>query len=117
MDKILKLRTKLNSSPHLQDYFGPFKLSVNDFIVKAAALALKRVPECNSAWHGDFIRQYDQVNVCVAVATPAGLITPIITDSNVKGLVEISRNVKELASRAKINKLKPEEYQVIINKG
>ena len=85
---------------------------MNDFIVKATALALKQVPECNSSWQGDFIRQYEKVDVCVAVATPSGLITPIIPDADLKGLVEISGLVKELAGRAKINKLKPEEYQV-----
>lgn len=112
MDRILELRSKFNSTPLLQETFGNFKLSVNDFIVKAAALSLKKVPECNSAWYGDFIRQYETVDVCVAVATPSGLITPIVPDADKKGLVSISGRVKELAARAKINKLKPEEYQV-----
>lgn len=112
MDRILELRSKFNSAPLLQESFGAFKLSVNDFIVKAAALALKKVPECNSAWYGDFIRQYETVDVCVAVATPSGLITPIVGDADKRGLVSISGKVKELAARAKINKLKPEEYQV-----
>lgn len=111
MDKIFALRSKFNSTPLLQDTFGPFKLSVNDFIVKAAGLALKQVPECNSAWHGDFIRQYENVDVCVAVATPGGLITPILPSADQQGLVAISSKIKELAARAKINKLKPEEYQ------
>lgn len=112
MDRIMELRSKFNSAPLLQESFGTFKLSVNDFIVKAAALALKKVPECNSAWQGDFIRQYETVDVCVAVATPSGLITPIVGDADKRGLVSISGKVKELAARAKINKLKPEEYQV-----
>lgn len=111
MDRILELRSKFNSTALLQETFGSFKLSVNDFIVKAAALALKKVPECNSAWYGDFIRQYETVDICVAVSTPAGLITPIIPAADTKGLVAISGKVKELAGRAKINKLKPEEYQ------
>ena len=113
MDRIMELRSKFNSTQLLQETFGDFKLSVNDFIVKAAALALKKVPECNSAWYGDFVRQYETVDVCVAVATPSGLITPIVSDADKKGLVSISGKVKELAARAKINKLKPEEYQVI----
>lgn len=117
MDRILELRSKFNSTPLLQETFGNFKLSVNDFIVKAAALALKKVPECNSAWHGEFIRQYDTVDVCVAVATPSGLITPIVAEADKKGLVSISGKVKELAGRAKINKLKPEEYQVNLRQG
>ena len=111
MDRILELRSKFNSAQLLQESFGDFKLSVNDFIVKAAALALKKVPECNSAWYGDFIRQYETIDVCVAVATPSGLITPIVTEADKKGLVSISGKVKELAARAKINKLKPDEYQ------
>ena len=113
MDRIMELRSKFNSTQLLQETFGDFKLSVNDFIVKAAALALKKVPECNSAWYGDFVRQYETVDVCIAVATPSGLITPIVSDADKKGLVSISGKVKELAARAKINKLKPEEYQVI----
>lgn len=112
MDKILEIRSKFNSNPLLQESFGPFKLSVNDFIIKATALALKKVPECNSAWQGDYIRQYERADICVAVATPNGLITPIISDADSKGLVEISGLLKELAGRAKINKLKPIEYQV-----
>jgi pyruvate dehydrogenase E2 component (dihydrolipoamide acetyltransferase) len=114
MDRILELRAKFNSNDLLQESFGIFKLSVNDFIVKAAALALKKVPECNSSWQGEFIRQHENVDICVAVATPAGLITPIIPDSDLKGLVAISGTVKELAQRAKINKLKPHEYQVTL---
>ncbi len=112
MDRILNLRAKFNSNPLLQDTLGTFKLSLNDFIVKAAALALKKVPECNSAWQDTFIRQYNNVDICVAVATPAGLITPIIREADKRGLISISGRVKELASKAKVNKLKPEEYQV-----
>jgi pyruvate dehydrogenase E2 component (dihydrolipoamide acetyltransferase) len=112
MDRIMELRSKFNSTPLLQETFGTFKLSVNDFIVKAAALALKKVPECNSSWYGEYIRKYETVDLCVAVATPSGLITPIVSDADKKGLILISEKVKELAARAKINKLKPEEYQV-----
>lgn len=112
MDRILELRSKFNSTPLLQETFGEFKLSVNDFIIKAAGLALKKVPECNSSWHETFIRQHGNVDICVAVATPSGLITPIVSGADQRGLVSISGRVKELASRAKINKLKPDEYQV-----
>ena len=114
MDKILELRSKFNSNPALQETFGTFKLSVNDFVVKAAALALKQVPTVNSAWHDGFIREFKSADVCVAVATPAGLITPIVFEADQKGLVAISNSIKELASRAKANKLKPEEFQVIL---
>ncbi len=116
MDKILDIRAKFNSTPALQETFGAFKLSVNDFIVKAAALALKQVPAVNSSWHDEFIREFKRADVSVAVATPAGLITPIIFEADQKGLVVISNSIKELASRAKVNKLKPEEFQVILYK-
>lgn len=90
---------------------GKHKLSVNDFIVKAAALALMDVPEANSAWLGEVIRQYKKADICVAVATPNGLITPIIKSCESKGLSSISAETKSLASRAREGKLKPEEYQ------
>ncbi|EIW66733.1 pyruvate dehydrogenase complex dihydrolipoamide acetyltransferase [Tremella mesenterica] len=106
MDRILKLREMFNKAGE-----GKTKLSVNDFIVKAAALALAEVPEANSAWMGDFIRQYKRADICVAVATPTGLITPIIKDVGSKGLATISTETKSLASRARDGKLKPEEYQ------
>ncbi|SAL98511.1 hypothetical protein [Absidia glauca] len=86
-------------------------LSVNDFIVKAAALSLKKVPEANAAWQGDFIRQYNTSDVCVAVATPTGLITPIIGQAETKGLADISSQVRDLATRARAGKLAPQEYQ------
>ncbi len=114
MDKVMELRSKFNSTPALQETFGAFKLSVNDFVVKAAALALKQVPAVNSAWHDDFIREYRSADVCVAVATPNGLITPIVFEADQKGLVAISNSIKELATRAKANKLKPAEFQVKI---
>jgi pyruvate dehydrogenase E2 component (dihydrolipoamide acetyltransferase) len=89
-----------------------FKLSVNDFIVKAAALACLDVPECNSSWQGTFIRQYNTVDVSVAVSTGAGLITPIVKNAHAKGLRTISEQVKDLADRARAGKLSPNEYQV-----
>jgi pyruvate dehydrogenase E2 component (dihydrolipoamide acetyltransferase) len=112
MDRILELRTRFNTTPALQEAFGPFKLSVNDFIVKASALALLQVPEVNSAWMGgDKIRQYSRADVCVAVATSAGLITPIVPEADQKGLLAISAAVKDLSGRARNNKLRPEEFQ------
>ncbi|ORY27890.1 dihydrolipoyllysine-residue acetyltransferase [Naematelia encephala] len=106
MDRIAKLREMFNKAGE-----GKTKLSVNDFIVKAAALALAEVPEANSAWMGDVIRFYKRADICVAVATPNGLITPIIKDVGAKGLATISAETKALASRAREGKLKPEEYQ------
>ncbi|KAI0467660.1 dihydrolipoamide acetyltransferase component [Xylaria cf. heliscus] len=104
--KLLKLRQALNSSGE-----GKYKLSVNDFLIKAIAVASKKVPAVNSSWQGDSIRQYDNVDVSVAVATPTGLITPIVTNVEGRGLESISATVKELAKKARDNKLKPQEYQ------
>ncbi|GAB5590269.1 pyruvate dehydrogenase complex dihydrolipoamide acetyltransferase component (E2) [Umbelopsis nana] len=106
MEKINKLREVLNSSSN-----NEYKLSVNDFIIKASALALKKVPEVNASWQGDFIRQYHNSDISVAVSTPAGLITPIVGSADSKGLATISKQVKELAGRARDNKLQPHEYQ------
>ncbi|KAI8890310.1 pyruvate dehydrogenase complex dihydrolipoamide acetyltransferase [Backusella circina FSU 941] len=106
MDKTNKLREVLNKSGD-----GKYKISVNDFIIKASALALKKVPEVNSAWQGDFIRQYNSADICVAVATPTGLITPIVTAAETKGLSTISTQVRDLATRARDGKLSPQEYQ------
>jgi len=106
MDKTNKLREVLNKSAE-----GKYKLSVNDFVIKASALALKAVPEVNAAWQGDFIRQYNSADICVAVATPSGLITPIVTSAEAKGLSTISSQVKDLATRARDGKLSPAEYQ------
>lgn len=87
------------------------KLSVNDFIVKAAALACKKVPQVNSSWHETFIRQYDRVDVCVAVSTDAGLITPIVFGAENRGIQDISTEIKKLAEKARANKLQPHEFQ------
>ncbi|TPX51648.1 dihydrolipoyllysine-residue acetyltransferase [Synchytrium endobioticum] len=106
VDEVLKLREKLNS-----DANGKFKLSINDFVVKAASLALKDVPDVNSAWQDSFIRQFTSADIAVAVATENGLITPIIPAVEAKGLANISNTMKELASRARANKLSPHEYQ------
>ncbi|KAL7746386.1 pyruvate dehydrogenase complex dihydrolipoamide acetyltransferase component (E2) [Sorochytrium milnesiophthora] len=104
MDRVFKLREVLNGK-------SDTKLSVNDFVVKASALALKEVPAVNSAWMGDFIRQYENADISVAVATPAGLITPIVARAETLGLSTISRTLKDLSARARSNKLKPQEYQ------
>ncbi|GAA5907104.1 hypothetical protein JCM6882_005171 [Rhodosporidiobolus microsporus] len=120
MDRVNKLREAFNSAAKAADAAGGaskdgvkggVKLSVNDFIVKASALALQDVPEANSGWMGDFIRQYETQDICVAVATPNGLITPIVADAGRKGLATISSQAKALAAKARDGKLKPEEYQ------
>lgn len=77
------------------------KVSVNDFVIKASALACRRVPEANSSWQESFIRQYSTVDVSVAVSTDKGLITPIIFNAESKGVKEISEQVKALAAKAR----------------
>ena len=107
MDNVMGLRKEIND-----EYADEgVKLSVNDFIIKATALASKRVPECNSAWMGDFIREYHTCDVSVAVDTGSGLITPIVAGAESKGLAEISLEVKELAAKAKDGKLQLHEFQ------
>merc|ERR1712227_611643 len=102
-DAINELRGQLNQ-------ISDVKISVNDFIIKAASLACLKVPEANSAWMGDTIRQYNVVDMSVAVATPNGLITPIVFDSHTKGLAQISSDVKRLAAKARDGKLQPAEF-------
>lgn len=80
-------------------------------MIKAAAMACKKVPEANSAWMGEFIRQYNTVDCSVAVQTPVGLMVPIVKDADTKGLLAISDDVKRLAARAKEGTLQPAEYQ------
>lgn len=104
MDAILKLRTVLNTSQQI-------KLSINDFIIKASALALLKVPQVNSQWHDTCIRQFKHADISVAVATPSGLITPIISKAETLGLESISGKMKQLIEKAKNNSLVPNEYQ------
>ncbi len=109
IDDLLNLRADLNSrSP---EGAGAYKLSVNDFIVRAVALAMRQVPGVNASWDDEAIRRYNSVDVAIAVATPGGLITPIVRSADNKGLASISNEIKELAGRAKEGKLQPEEYQ------
>ncbi|KAL2554918.1 Dihydrolipoyllysine-residue acetyltransferase component 3 of pyruvate dehydrogenase complex [Forsythia ovata] len=108
VDKLMELRNKLNA---LQEASGGKRISVNDLVIKAAALALRKVPQCNSSWTNDYIRQYHNVNVNVAVQTDNGLYVPIIRDADKKGLSKIAEEVKNLAQKAKENSLKPEDYE------
>lgn len=109
LDALLALRKELNAkSPEGE---GGYKVSVNDFIIKASALALRDVPAVNSSWTEEAIHQYHNVDISVAVATEGGLITPIVRMADAKGLATISNEVKALAARAQDGKLKPEEFQ------
>ena len=105
LDALLKVRAELNGKS------DAYKLSVNDFVIRAASLALRKVPAANAAWTEENILLFDQVDMSVAVATPAGLITPIIKAADTKGLATISAEMKDLAVRARDGKLKPEEFQ------
>lgn len=109
IDALLALRKEINGKSPEGD--GAYKLSVNDFIIKASALALRDVPAANASWTEDAIHQYKEVDISVAVATPGGLITPIVRNADVKGLATLSDEVKNLAARARDGKLQPHEYQ------
>lgn len=105
IDKLLAMRKDLNGRS--DDY----KISVNDFVIRALALALRKVPDANAEWAGKTIRKYKAADVAVAVAIEGGLITPVVRDADQKGLASISNEMKELAQRAREGKLAPEEYQ------
>jgi pyruvate dehydrogenase E2 component (dihydrolipoamide acetyltransferase) len=101
---LLAYRTRLNE---LLGDRG--KISVNDLIIKAVALALRRVPECNASWEGEAIRRYNRVHIGVAVAIDEGLVTPVVRDADQKGIGAIAAEVRDLAERAKSKKLKSHE--------
>ena len=107
IDALLKLRADLNARAEKDGV----KLSVNDLVIKAAAIALRRVPAANASYTEAAIRRYRTVDISVAVAIPDGLITPIVRNADTKGLATISSEMKDLASRARAGKLKPEEFQ------
>lgn len=105
IDALLATRADLNAR------FHEVHLSVNDFVVCAAALALRDVPAANVSWSEDALVQHDFVHVSVAVATEAGLITPVVRDADRKGLADLSREIRDLAERARDGKLRPNEYR------
>ncbi|MCB4860004.1 pyruvate dehydrogenase complex dihydrolipoamide acetyltransferase [Sphingobium sp. PNB] len=107
LDKLLKLRGELNAGLASRGV----KLSVNDLLIKALGVALVQVPECNVQFAGDQMLKFQRADISVAVSIPGGLITPIVTEADSKGVAAISTAMKDLASRAKDGKLKPEEYQ------
>ena len=108
MDKLLAMRADINI---LAGDPAKYKISVNDFIIKATAKALLNVPEANSSWSDEGILQYNNVDVAVAVAIDDGLVTPIIQNADQKSLIKISSEMKELAKRAKAGGLAPHEFQ------
>lgn len=108
LDELLALREQVNSRAQKS---GGQKVSVNDFVIRACAIALKRMPECNVSWTDDAMRFYSRSDISVAVATPTGLITPIVRGAETKSLGIVSEEMRALAVKARDNKLKPEEYQ------
>ena len=114
LDAMLAVRAQLNADAERKVSKGTppaYKLSVNDMVIKAVAMAMRDKPSCNVSWYDDAIIQYNNVDVSVAVATDGGLITPIIRNADQKSLPQISSEMKDLAARARANKLKPEEFQ------
>jgi len=107
IDRLLEARTKVNAL--LED--EGVRVSVNDFVIKASALALRRVPDANASYTPEGIAKHHHADVAMAVAIEGGLITPIIRAAETKGLAEIARESKDLAERARTRKLKPEEFQ------
>eukprot|EP01022_Parablepharisma_sp_SALTPOND_P008814 TRINITY_DN136_c0_g5_i2.p2 TRINITY_DN136_c0_g5~~TRINITY_DN136_c0_g5_i2.p2 ORF type:complete len:506 (-),score=70.63 TRINITY_DN136_c0_g5_i2:3743-5260(-) len=103
VDSLLKLREQLNKH-------SKSKISINDMLVKACALTCLKVPAANSAWMGTHIREYKDVDMCVAVQTPIGLIAPIVPRANQKGFEQIAKDTKAMIEKAKDGKLKPEEF-------
>ncbi|GLQ09583.1 dihydrolipoyllysine-residue acetyltransferase component of pyruvate dehydrogenase complex [Devosia yakushimensis] len=112
IDALLAAREQINASaPKSKEGKPAFKLSVNDFVMKAWAVALQRVPTANATWAGDSILYHKRSDVAVAVSVPGGLFTPVVKSCDTKTLREISEEVKDLATRARNKKLAPHEYQ------
>jgi len=111
MDKLLAFREEANAGAPGKGDAAAYKLSVNDFVIKALALALQRVPAANAVWAGDRILRFKHSDVGVAVAIDGGLLTPVIRNAEGKSLSAISNEMRDLAVRARARKLKPNEYQ------
>jgi len=107
LDALLKLRGDLNKALEARGV----KLSVNDLLIKALALSLIEVPDCNVSFAGDTLIKYQRADISIAVAIPGGLITPIVTSADTKSIAVIATEAKDLAARAKEGKLQPHEYQ------
>ncbi|HMO45188.1 MAG TPA: pyruvate dehydrogenase complex dihydrolipoamide acetyltransferase [Rubrivivax sp.] len=105
IDALLALRAQVNAAQEES------KVSVNDLIVRAVAVALKRVPAANASWTDNAIRRWKDVDLSIAVATPAGLITPVLRQADTKSLGALSAELRELAGRAREGRLKPAEYE------
>jgi pyruvate dehydrogenase E2 component (dihydrolipoamide acetyltransferase) len=111
IDALLALRTQLNSSAPQKDGKPAWRISVNDLVIKALALALMRVPDANVTWTENGMLHHKRADVGVAVSIPGGLITPVVRHADTKRISEISNEMKDLAARARVRKLAPQEYQ------
>ena len=111
LENLLGLRERLNlQAPKDKDGKPAWKVSVNDFIIKSMAMALVKVPDANVSWTENAMVHHKHADIGVAVSIPGGLITPIVRSADVKGLAQISQEMKDYAARARTRKLKPEEY-------
>ncbi len=110
IDALIKLMNELNEKSPKE---GPdaYLITINDLVIKASAATLRRVPAVNAAWTDDGMALFEDIDISIAVAIPDGLITPIVRKADQKGLATISREMKDLAGRARAGKLKPEEFQ------
>ena len=106
MTRVVEARERVNAALEAEG----LKVSLNDIVLKATAAALRRHPECNAQWHDGFVRRFNAVHMGVAVAIEDGLITPVVRNAHLKGLVQISAEVREMAGRARQKRLQPEEY-------
>jgi len=104
MDKAIEARKSINES-------NDAKISFNDFVVKATAMALRKHPKVNASWLGDTIRYYNYVNIGIAVAVEDGLLVPVVRNTDMKGLLQISQEVKDFAGKAKDKKLQPQDWE------
>ncbi|MFQ3307197.1 MAG: pyruvate dehydrogenase E2 component (dihydrolipoamide acetyltransferase) [Candidatus Midichloriaceae bacterium] len=112
VDQLMQFRQDINNAAQKdKEGISAYKISINDMIIKATALSLTKHPKINSSWNNENIIQYGNIDISVAVAVDDGLITPIIRNANQKSTIAISSEVKDLAKRAKLQRLKPEEYQ------
>jgi pyruvate dehydrogenase E2 component (dihydrolipoamide acetyltransferase) len=111
IDAMIALLGQLNAKAPPKEAPGSYLVTINDMVIKAAAATLRKVPAVNASWTDDGMAIYDDVDISVAVSIPDGLITPIIRKADAKGLATISREMKDLAGRARAGKLKPEEFQ------
>jgi pyruvate dehydrogenase E2 component (dihydrolipoamide acetyltransferase) len=111
LDALMALREQINGAAPVKDGKPAYKVSVNDFVIKAMAVALQRVPDANVTWTDGAMLKHKHSDVGVAVAIPGGLITPVVRKAESKTITVISNEMKDFAARAKARKLKPEEYQ------